>query len=116
MLILGRAVYTARFFFDFSECIGVELLSSLYRESLKTANKFDSLYRQRQHFTTSKLYSFFEESILNFDWSDGDVVFANSTCFDDILMKHISREAEKLQPNTLVITFTKSLQSQVFFL
>ena len=25
-------------------------------------------------------------SFLDWDWSDGDVVFANSTCFDDELM------------------------------
>lgn len=28
-------------------------------------------------------------SFLEFDWSDGDVVFANSTCFDDELMQNM---------------------------
>jgi hypothetical protein len=29
-------------------------------------------------------------SFLDFDWADGDVVFANSTCFDDALMLSLS--------------------------
>ena len=29
-------------------------------------------------------------SFLDYDWSDGDLVFANSTCFDDFLMRSLS--------------------------
>ena len=29
------------------------------------------------------------------DWTDGDVVFANSTCFDDELMQQICNIARK---------------------
>lgn len=29
-------------------------------------------------------------SFLDYDWSDGDLVFANSTCFDDELMANMS--------------------------
>lgn len=32
----------------------------------------------------------FEGSFLDFDWSDGDVVFANSTCFDEALMNDMA--------------------------
>ena len=31
-------------------------------------------------------------SILERDWSDGDLVFANSTCFDDELMDLMSKK------------------------
>jgi hypothetical protein len=34
--------------------------------------------------------SLHQGSFLDFDWSDGDVVFANSTCFDDALMLSLS--------------------------
>ncbi len=46
-------------------------------------------------------------SFLDFDWSDGDVVFANSTCFDDELMLGLSKSAEKLKAGAIVVTFTK---------
>lgn len=42
-------------------------------------------------------------------WEDGDVVFANSTCFDSTLMEQISVLAGKLRPGSIIITFTKSL-------
>lgn len=49
----------------------------------------------------------YEGSFLDFDWSDGDVVFANSTCFDDELMIDMSEKATKLKAGAIVVTFTK---------
>ena len=46
--------------------------------------------------------------------SDGDICFANSTCFDDDLMKAMSEKAELLQPGAYFITFTKPLTSTQF--
>lgn len=40
-------------------------------------------------------------SILEVDWSDGDVVLANSTCFEDDLMKALAHKAAELKPGTL---------------
>jgi hypothetical protein len=53
-------------------------------------------------------------SFLDFDWSDGDVVFANSTCFDDSLMADMSVQAERLKPGAFFVTFTKGLTSKKF--
>lgn len=49
----------------------------------------------------------YEGSFLDFDWSDGDVVFANSTCFDDELMMDMSKKAERLKAGAIIVTFTK---------
>jgi hypothetical protein len=46
-------------------------------------------------------------SFLNYDWTDGDVIFANSTCFDDNLMLSMSKMAEELRPGAIFVTFTK---------
>ncbi len=48
------------------------------------------------------------------DWSDGDVVFANSTCFDEQLMNDLARACEKLKLGTMVVTLTKGLNSTHF--
>jgi hypothetical protein len=53
-------------------------------------------------------------SLLDFDWSDGDVVFANSTCFDDALMAAVAAKAQRLRPGALLITFTRGLDSAAF--
>ena len=43
------------------------------------------------------------------DWSDGTVVFANSTCFDDSLMRRLASAATALKKGTIFITLTKRL-------
>ncbi|CAN0484612.1 unnamed protein product, partial [Hapterophycus canaliculatus] len=36
--------------------------------------------------------AFFSGSFLDYDWSDGDCVFANSTCFPEELMDALARQ------------------------
>ena len=48
------------------------------------------------------------------DWSDGDIVFANSTCFDDELQRALTRRGERLRPGALLISFTTALQTLWF--
>jgi hypothetical protein len=78
----------------------------------------------------------YQGSFLDFDWSDGDLVFANSTCFDDKLMmvynniifilfyhqlstkylffQDMSKKAELMRPGAFFVTFTKGLSSKKF--
>lgn len=48
------------------------------------------------------------------DWADGDLVFANSTCFDATLMDGIAALAEQLKPGAVLITFSTALRSLWF--
>ena len=41
------------------------------------------------------------------DWRDADVVFANSTCFDDALMDKLATCASNLRDGTFFITTTR---------
>ena len=58
--------------------------------------------------------SVYEGSFLEYDWTDGDVIFANSTCFDDNLMMSMSKMAEGCKPGAIFVTFTKGLNSKAF--
>ena len=49
-----------------------------------------------------------------FDWTNGDIVFANSTCFSFDLMQKISKMAEKMKSGTIFISLTSSLSSSCF--
>ncbi len=51
---------------------------------------------------------------MEFDWSNGDVVFANSTCFEDELMDNLGKHAERLKPGAFLVTFTKGIESPNF--
>ena len=46
--------------------------------------------------------------------SDADVVFVNSTCFDDALMHAIADEAARLKMGAFAITLTRALPSPHF--
>ena len=58
---------------------------------------------QRQH---AAVYS---GSFLDFDWTSGDVIFANSTCYEEGLMRDMSIMAQKLKPGAIMVTFTRGL-------
>ena len=45
------------------------------------------------------------------DWTDGDIVFANSTCFSRDLMNSIAVKAGKLKSGSIIITLTQQLNN-----
>ena len=116
-------MFAARFAYDFSKCVGIEILHGLHVQAVKVLERYNAEFKgqlamgQSQHaavyevsrtFTcvtllvTNKFtilillllltFPFMSQgSFLDFDWSDGEVVFANSTCFDDALMLSLSQ-------------------------
>lgn len=56
-------------------------------------------------------FSFLYEDATTIDWSKADLVFANSTCFGDILMRKLSRKADELKLGSVFITATNPLSS-----
>jgi Histone methylation protein DOT1 len=48
------------------------------------------------------------------DWTDADVVFANSVCFDDELYHNVTNLALKMKKGAFFISFTKRLPSADF--
>jgi hypothetical protein len=90
--------------------VGIEILRSLHLQAEKVQARFEAHFAQFLSLDASPpAVALFDGSFLDFDWADGDVVFANSTCFDDELMADMSKQAEKLKPGAIVVTFTKVL-------
>eukprot|EP01038_Epipyxis_sp_PR26KG_P014928 gene14928-20080_t len=110
----GKAVFAARLTQDFSKCIGIEILHSLHIQAAKIVERYNTEFKSFLAIGQSQNAAVYEGSFLDFDWSDGDVVFANSTCFDDELMLSLSKMAEKLQPGAIVVTFTKGMTTTKF--
>jgi hypothetical protein len=40
-------------------------------------------------------------------WSDADVVFINSTCFEDSLLEKLATQASDLKPGSFIFTTTR---------
>lgn len=47
--------------------------------------------------------------MLAIDWSDADLVLANSTCFDQELLDKISQKCSLLKKGAWMLTLTKKL-------
>jgi hypothetical protein len=94
----------------FDYCCGIEILEGLHSTSIEVLHKFETVGRpllDPEH-STRKIVNvsygglllilragveFIHGDATDFsvkDWSDADVVFANSTCFDDTLMGKIA--------------------------
>lgn len=109
----GRAIIAATLTQNFQNAKGIEILSSLYDISKAVESIYLESYRHLLHQSTGSM-EFILGSILDYDWSDGDIVFVNSTCFTDDLMNQVSQKANLLSPGAIVITFTNSLTSTWF--
>ncbi|KAJ8600349.1 hypothetical protein CTAYLR_000675 [Chrysophaeum taylorii] len=102
----GRAVFAARLLGDFDECTGIEILDRLHDAAETIRRAYD---KKTRALVVNDRVRFVKGSFLDYDWSDADLVFANSTCFEDDLMDQLARRAENLEPGAVVITFTKGL-------
>jgi hypothetical protein len=118
----GRAVMIASLQGRFSKCRGIEYLETLVEESKKVEAKYDELTDKLQ-FGSSQNQDGIETPIVQIDqgsflelewWEDTDIAFANSTCFDDQLMKKIALKAEEMQIDSFFISFTRQLPSEQF--
>ena len=119
----GRGVIGAALLHDFSKCRGIEYLSTLHEAGeiiLTTYKDVVSEIDRRSHASTelkplsSQDVLLVNDDFLKVDWSDGDVVFMNSTCFDSALIQKIETQALKLRKGARVITTTQKLTSLAF--
>lgn len=111
----GKAVILAHLFFDFSQSIGIELVDSLYNASANVLKKFESKIKPKiSAEVANKEIKLLHGSFLDFDLSNADFVFMNSTCFQEDLMELLEVKLEELKPNATIISLSKMLKSPAF--
>lgn len=89
---IGKAVVAASLLHNFSKCCGIELVRSLFEISGKVKENYEKAGTGAGHGTRVE---FFNADILEFDWSDCDVFFINSTCFDEDFMRRVGEKASR---------------------
>lgn len=118
----GRALIAAALLHGhrFRQCIGIELLPGLHhlaRESVARYARMIENIEASDSGTIKRRYPAVravQADLLSYDWSDGDVVFANSTCFSEELMEQLTEKAERLKSGARLITLTKGVESDAF--
>lgn len=111
----GKAVFVAHLAFDFRRCVGIELVDNLYEASAVVLEKYEKEVRPTiANEIGDKKIALYHGSFLDGDFSDVDLVFMNSTCFQEDLMEAIELNLNFMKPNSQVISLSKSLRSPKF--
>ena len=119
----GKACLWVALTTSFRHIVGIELLEGLYDISNDVLDKFLKANYMAVNNSDDDMGMFYNDSnnsieYVNssfledeYDWSDSDLVFANSTCFPEDLMMKLSVRSQVMSPGSRFITFTVSLDS-----
>ena len=110
------AAASRRLLHEFSTVVGIELLEGLHKLSLQVLDRWHEVKDEAEVSDATKqtVVNMVNADFLEYDWNNADVVFANSTCYDERLMKQLAEQCEKLKAGVFVITFTRRLPSKHF--
>jgi len=108
---IGKPVLAASLLHKFKKCIGIEILKDLCDISIKVLDEYTRSDLNCANEIQFNLGSFLD---LNFiDWTDADVVFANSTCFDNKTMESLSGFASNMKSGSYFISLTNELNEKL---
>ena len=119
----GKACLWVALTTSFRNIVGIELLQGLYDISNEALVKFLKANHMAVNPADDDMGMFYNDNNNNiefikssfledeYDWSDSDLVFANSTCFPEDLMMKLSVRSQVMSPKSRFITFTVSLDS-----
>lgn len=111
----GKAVFLAHWMFDFKRAVGIELVDTLYEASEKNLKRYNSEIRRTiAKEVQDKQIEFFKGDFLKYDLSDADVIFMNSTCFQEDLMSLLEKKLEEVHANAYIISLSKPLKSPAY--
>ena len=113
----GKAVILAALLGQFSVLVGIEILPEL----CAAAQQVRGRYRGETDRMVAPLESnpnifFIPRDLLNYDWSDGDVIFCQTTCFPPPLMRALEEQLNKLRPGAIILNLTNPLRAPWFWL
>lgn len=105
----GKTCFVASFLFDFEKVIGIELITDLYLTAQKLKEAIPEEYQKY-----ARKIHFIEGDITKENFSNGDIIFINATCFEENLFENISSKLHKLKSGSYVIMTTKKIESENF--
>ena len=110
----GKAMTAAALIHPIKKCVGYEVLSGLVQLHESVLAEWEKNKENYPEASQEVEFEVIHGDGLQGEWSDADVVFVHSTCFDDVLMTQIASQCEKLRKGALVITVTNPLRSEYF--
>lgn len=106
----GKTVFTFALLYEGIEVHGIELLEPLFQlceDRLEAYQKLPGIYK-------STAIEFHHANILDYDFSNGHIIFSNSVCFDRKTWAKILAKFEELPVGARVIVTSKNIVSKNF--
>jgi len=111
----GKALLLAHMLFDFKKCVGIELLDALYATSAEMVKRYERDIRKKIiDAVDNREVKVIHGDFLKQDISDADIVFMNSTCFQEDLMALLEEKLESVHANAHIISLSKPLKSPAY--
>ncbi len=108
----GKACFAASFLFNFEAVIGIEYLFNLHYLS----DGIKDCVAETEFAPYIENLQFINGDIAQEDFSNGDVLFMNSTCYSDELFDTICGKIEDLKIGSQVILTSRTIESENFVL
>lgn len=112
----GKPCVAAACLHPFERCVGVEILEGLFETSRLVKRAYDKIGKPAlaeaapdEAPAELEFYRGDATTFEAFDWSIADVCFANSTCFDDRLIKKVANRARACRKGAFFVTLTKKI-------
>lgn len=111
----GKPAFVAHLAFDFKRCAGIEYVDNLYNASAQVLERYEKEVKPTiANEIGDRTINFYHGSFLDGDFSEVDLVFMNSTCFQEELMDALELNLNFMKPGAQVISLSKSLRSPKF--
>lgn len=111
---LGKALILASLLTPCNKVVGREKLPTLVEESNVILTNFTNYLKSDTPNVLIPEFDVKQDSFLNYNFQDVNLVFANSTCFDDDLMNSLIEKLSVLVEGSYVITVTRQIDHSNF--
>lgn len=105
----GKPVIAAALVKQCKKSVGIELLEDVYNLANEIKEKLEKLLKADGY--TPPIIEYVHGDIVEKDFSEADVVYIASTCFDQEFMAVLAKKCETLKSGTKIATLTKELIS-----
>ena len=111
---VGNVVFGALLAHDFNAVVGIEILVDLHNVAQDIHEYWDSEIKKPLPLKKQEtIVKFLNGDCSYIDWSYGDIVFANATCFDVPLMEKLGKLACELKAESFFIVLSNKLPEKV---
>jgi len=102
----GKAILMCSLLHQFKRCQGIEIVKGLHEQACAALERFKT-----DKPALAKTVSFTLGDILEYDWSDADLVLMCATCFTEKMITKLAEKANKLAVGAIVVSVTYALPS-----